>query len=213
MDILRSYNADIEQRRQAQQWRSRLGSDFRKEQLEQEVRNFIAELRNRAADPVSLRPSTARERKVISYLVEPERPRTAQELLLTRNRSSGRPSSEGEGLSRTTMKRELPNDGRPRTADLVTKALTDKSDPVLVCERLESIAVALREDLTMERDLLLEDISFLHECIESEYERELSVDQHVNAPPTEAELLDLKSRMQVGFDKHVHKMTPCPETS
>ena len=198
LEILRSYNADIEKRKQAQKWRSRLlAGDLRKEQLEQEIRNFIGELRNRTSDPVSLRPSTARERKVISYLVDQERPRTAQEILQTRNHSMGRPLSEGEGSSRTSSKRDIPIDGRPRTADLVSKALADKSDVVLVCERLESIAGALRDDLAIERDLLLEDISFLHQCIESEYEREISFDPQWSAPPTEAELLDLKGRIQV----------------
>jgi hypothetical protein len=197
LDILRNYNADIEKRKQAQLWRSRLARDFRKDQLEQEIRNFIGELRNRTSDPVSLRPSTARERKVVSYFVDPERPRTAQEILQTRNHSIGRPLSEGEGLSQTGSKRDIPNDGRPRTADLVSKALSETSDVVLVCERLESIAGALRDDLAIERDLLLEDISFLHQCIESEIEREVSTDPLWSAPPTEAELLDLKGRIQV----------------
>ena len=194
---MRNYNADIEKRRQAQEWRSRLARDFRKDQLEREIRNFIGELRHRTADPVSLRPSTARERKVVSFFVDAERPRTAQEILQTRNHSTGRPSSEGEGTSRSGSKRDIPNDGRPRTADLVSKALAEKSDVVLVCENLERIAGALRDDLAIERDLLLEDVAFLHQCIESEYEREVSIDPHLSAPPTEAELLDLKGRIQV----------------
>lgn len=194
LQILRDYTVSIENKKKAQAWRSRLSRDLRKEKLENDIRSFISELRTKNSNPLSLRPRTAREKNVVSFFVETERPRTAQDLF--RSRTSNRPHSEG--MESTAAREQCFDDQhRPRTADLVSRALADKDDVIAVCERLEHIAESIREELDMERVQLLDDVAFLHACFETEFERETLTDHPIGAIPTEQELMDLHGRLQV----------------
>ena len=209
LQILREYTFDIENKRKAQEWQSRLARDLRKDKLEAEIRTFICELRSRTTNPISLRPKTAREQTVISCFVTAERPQTARELLQARRAS--RPSSEGDDSKTITSIRDKVEQGRPKTADLVSRALAEKGDILAVCEKLECIANSLREELAMEYKVLLDDVAFLHACFEIEFEREALTEPHLRAPPTEEELLELKSKLQVriiGFPAFLDVVVP-----
>ena len=194
LHILRDYTASIEIKNKALQWRSRLSQDLRREKLENDIRNFITELRSRSSDLLSLRPRTARERNVVSFFVDAERPRTAQDLI--RSRVCNRPCSAGADNT-VALECSMDEQTRPRTADLVSRALSNQDDILVVCERLEEISETIRTELELERVQLLEDVAFLHACFETEYEREALTDIQNGEIPTEQELHDLKGRLQV----------------
>jgi hypothetical protein len=187
LDILREYSSEVEKRQQAVDWQSRLSKDMKKEQLEREIHSFIAALRSKSSTPVSLRPATARERTVLSFFVGEDqaqsRPKSARELLTSR---SGIDKRFSESIS-----------NRPKTAELVSEVLIDKSDTCVMYDKLESIASAIRQELLIEQATFMEDIEFLHLCIDNEHERDLQSCIQASAPPTESELLDFKGKLQV----------------
>ena len=208
LDILREYSKEVEDRTRASEWRTRLSRDFRREHLEREIRNFITALRSKTSTPLSLRPSTARERAVISHFHASddgeERPRTARELISSRNASRSHREDEDT--------HQAPAERRPQTAEVLSAVASSCGRPSSAegstasqnsagaegaYERLEGLAGALRQELTLERELLLEDVEFLHACIETEHQRDLGANCPPGEVPTESELLVLKGKLQV----------------
>ncbi len=111
-------------------WKARLSQrSAKRELLEGEIRTFVSALRSKTSTPVSLRPSSAREKVVLEYVSgEPssqiERPDTALERLATRCVSRG-----GDAV-------------RPGTAELLGKIAREKGG--ISYDKLEGVTDALQ---------------------------------------------------------------------
>ncbi|EKX42203.1 hypothetical protein GUITHDRAFT_164190 [Guillardia theta CCMP2712] len=190
--ILEDYVKEVDQREKQRNWNVQLGRDSNKDFLASEIRDFISALRSQTSTPISLRPKSAKDRSVLSFVMpdcyhEDELP-SARKLLSSRGQSRGGRDGQASQEERN----------RPMTADLLgslTRQAAAEHDKFSL-ETVECLSERFREILSLEEKDLLDQIDFLHSCIEAEQERD-NKNMCTDMLPTERDLKDLRDRLQV----------------
>ena len=189
LDILREYTAEVDGK--AQRWRARLSHDTNCDMLTTEIRSFISALRSKTSTPISLRPSTPHDRAVLDYVLHEDENNTqsARQLLASRGGASHRgvPPSVGEQHE------------RPGTAEVAGRLVreiaarggVDAGCGKVTLEALEREAQRFQQVLEDEATELTEHISFLHQVLEAEQDR----DKLHSGAPSSSDLKDLREKL------------------